>query len=99
DLARAKQPDLMITDVLMPVMDGYELVRQLRADPATRRILVVFHTGHFGEPEGRNLAISAGVFEVLEKPASTEAILGLVERALASAAQGETPQVKLLTST
>ncbi|TMH87341.1 MAG: response regulator [Betaproteobacteria bacterium] len=33
DLARAERPDLVITDILMPTMDGYEFVQQLRADP------------------------------------------------------------------
>ena len=40
--ARAEHPDLVITDVLMPVMDGYEFVRQLRLDPATRGVPVLF---------------------------------------------------------
>ena len=39
---RAERPDLVITDVLMPVMDGYEFVRQMRLDPATSGIPVVF---------------------------------------------------------
>ena len=41
---QAEHPDLVITDVLMPVMDGYEFVRQLRLDPATSRIPVLFYT-------------------------------------------------------
>ena len=58
---RAERPDLVITDVLMPVMDGYGLVRQLRLDPATSAIPVVFCTAHYGEREARALALASGV--------------------------------------
>src|SRR6476661_7399796 len=43
-LAKTEKIDLVITDVLMPVMDGYEFVRLLRLDPTTSAIPVVFHT-------------------------------------------------------
>jgi len=81
-VARAEHPDLLITDVLMPVMDGYELVRQLRIDPATREIPVVFYTAHYGEREARALALSTGVSEILTKPVEAEEVLRIVDRIL-----------------
>jgi PAS domain S-box-containing protein len=80
--AQAEHPDLVITDVLMPVMDGYELVRQLRLDPATRGIPVVFYTAHYGEREARALALSSGVSYVLTKPAQSQEVLAIVSRVL-----------------
>src|SRR4051794_36564193 len=71
-LARAERPDLVITDVLMPVMDGYELVAQLRADPATASIPVAFYTAHYGQVEARELAAALGVSEVIMKPIDPE---------------------------
>ncbi|PYT16821.1 MAG: hypothetical protein DMG59_09320 [Acidobacteria bacterium] len=41
-IARTSAPDLIISDILMPAMDGYEFVRQLRGDPRTAKIPVVF---------------------------------------------------------
>lgn len=82
--ARAEPPDLVITDVLMPVMDGYEMVKELGGDPVTRNIPVVFWTAHYGEREARALALSGGVFDVLSKPADGKALLTIVERALSS---------------
>src|SRR4051812_46959373 len=73
-----EQPDLIITDVLMPVMDGYEFVRQLRLDLTTSRIPVVFYTAHFGEREARDLALSSGVSFVLTKPVEPEQVLTIV---------------------
>ena len=46
-VARAERPDLVICDVLMPTMDGYEFVRQLRADSAIAHITVIFYTAHY----------------------------------------------------
>src|SRR5215210_2924443 len=78
--ARAEHPDLVITDVLMPVMDGYELVKQLRLDPATCTIPVVFYTAHYGESEARALARSSGVSYVLTKPADPDEVLQIVSQ-------------------
>jgi CheY-like chemotaxis protein len=79
-VVHAEHPDLVITDVLMPVMDGYELVRQLRVDPATSGIPVVFYTAHYGEREARALALSSGVSFVLTKPIEPDEVLKIVGR-------------------
>ena len=60
-LARAEHPDLIIADILMPTMDGYELVRQLRADAAIAQTPVIFCTAHYLEHEARTLAQQCGV--------------------------------------
>jgi PAS domain S-box-containing protein len=89
--ARAERLDLVITDVLMPVMDGYELVRQLRLDPATSRIPVVFYTAHYGEREARALALSSGVADILTKPAESAEVLRVVGRVLSGKSEPQTP--------
>ncbi|MBX3027843.1 response regulator [bacterium] len=83
-LARARDthPDLVITDLLMPVMDGFELVRQLRGDPALAATPVVFYTAHYPEPAARALAAQCGVSQILAKPAEPEDILAAVADAL-----------------
>ena len=88
---RAEHPDLVITDVLMPVMDGYEFVRQLRLDPATSAIPVVFYTAHYGEREARALALSSGVSDVLTKPAESAEVLKIVGRVLAGESETAMP--------
>jgi PAS domain S-box-containing protein len=87
----AERPDLVITDVLMPVMDGYELVRQLRLDTATSGIPVVFYTAHYGEGEARALARAGGVADVLTKPAESSEVLRIVDRVLSGAAHTDRP--------
>jgi CheY-like chemotaxis protein len=86
----AGHPDLVITDVLMPAMDGYEFVRQLRLDPTTRAIPVVFYTAHYGAREARALALSSGVSYVLTKPATSEEVLTIVNRVLSGNSDGDT---------
>ena len=88
---QAERPDLVITDVLMPVMDGYEFIRQLRLHPTTSDIPVVFCTAHYGEREARALALSSGVSYILTKPAEAEDVLKIVGRALAGESQTGIP--------
>ncbi|ANQ84657.1 putative signaling protein [Azoarcus olearius] len=84
-LVREHHPDLVICDILMPTMDGYEFVRQLRADPDLAATEVMFYTANYHEPEARNLARTLGVGRILVKPSIPEDILEEIERALAQA--------------
>jgi PAS domain S-box-containing protein len=88
---QTEHPDLVITDVLMPVMDGYELVRRLRLDPKTSGTPVVFHTANYGAREARALALSTGVSYVLTKPAEPSEVLRIVQRVLSGELATGTP--------
>src|SRR5256885_12258381 len=79
---RAERPNLVITDILMPTMDGYEFVRHLRADPDLAPMPVIFYTATYSEPQARALADSCGVHIVLPKPSDPERILAAVNEAL-----------------
>jgi len=82
-VVRAEHPDLVFSDILMPTMDGYEFVRQLRADPSIADTEVVFYSAHYLEREAHNLAKDCGVSQVLMKPCEPEEILSVMDRALA----------------
>ncbi len=66
-LAREHQPDVVLLDVMMPGMDGYEVCRQLKQDPETRLIPVVFLTG-YGSREARLKGLEVGATDFLNKP-------------------------------
>ena len=82
---RAERPDLVITDILMPTMDGYEFVAHLRADPDLAPMPVIFYTATYSEPQAKALADSCGVRIVLPKPCDPERILAAVNEVLGTA--------------
>jgi signal transduction histidine kinase len=82
DVIRAESPDLVITDVHLPGVDGRELVRRLRADPGIRQPRVVFCTAADLVGEARELAASCGVFTVIANPAEPHDILSAITVAL-----------------
>ncbi len=84
--AKAERPELIVSDVLMPKMDGYELARRLRAEPETRGAGLIFYTAYFGQKDAKDLAQAHGVARVLEKPAENDVILRTVSEVLASRA-------------
>jgi len=81
-LVKAEHPDLVISDVLLPIMDGYGLVRLLHADPLTAQTPVIFYSAVFNEQEARELARDYGVARLLAKPAEPQAILDAVAEVL-----------------
>jgi signal transduction histidine kinase len=79
---RAARPDLVIADILMPTIDGFEFVRQVRADRAIAQTPVVFYSATYLEHAALALARECGVEHVLTKPARPREILGAVAAAL-----------------
>ena len=83
-LAERRLPDLVISDILMPTIDGSEFVRRLRAVAALARTPVIFYAPTYHEREARALADECGVTQVLTKPSQPEMILATVDAALVS---------------
>ena len=71
-------PDLILLDVMMPGMDGYEVCQRLKDDDATRTIPVVFVTG-LTDQEGQVRGRKVGAVGYLNKPVDAVAVLKMVE--------------------
>ena len=81
-LTLTERPDLVITDILMPAMDGYEFARRVRADPQLAGTRIMFYTATYLAEEVRQLAAGIGIAHLLTKPAEPEHILEVVGAAL-----------------
>ena len=77
---------LVISDVLMPVMDGIQFANSLHADPVIAHIPIIFYTATYRESEARMLAQRCGVATVLAKPAEPQRILDSVSAILGKSA-------------
>ncbi|MGK5064535.1 EAL domain-containing protein [Janthinobacterium sp. LB3P112] len=82
EILRTERPDLIISDILMPNMDGYEFVTRVRADPALTDVPIIFYTATYREQEAILLAQACGVRWVLPKPSDPELIVRTVNEAL-----------------
>ncbi|MBD2073537.1 response regulator [Phormidium sp. FACHB-592] len=77
EAARIQMPDLVLTDVMMPQVDGFELLRQLRLDPQTREIPILLLSARAGE-EAAIEGLEAGADDYLVKPFSARELLARV---------------------
>lgn len=82
ELARVELPDLIITEILMPNMDGFTLVRRLRAEPLLMSKPIIFHTANYDVSEIHRLARASGIQYILRKPAEPQEILRAVNASL-----------------
>ncbi len=82
--ARMAPPDLVISDLLMPVMDGYTLLRHWKADPRLGRVPFIVYTATYTEAEDERLALNLGADAFILKPAEPEAFLARLREVLSA---------------
>ncbi len=81
NMARAESPDLILMDMSLPVMDGWEAVRTLKDDPETQAIPVLGLSAHAMTPD-RDKAIKAGCDDYDTKPVDIKRLLGKIKALL-----------------
>ena len=81
EMARAKMPDLILMDIQMPVMDGFEAISILKADPVTKNIPIIALTA-FAMQGDREKCMDAGCSDYITKPLDTRAFVTTVKEYL-----------------
>ena len=81
EMAQAETPDLILMDMSLPVLDGWEATRRLKATPATRLIPVIALTAHAMVAD-RERSLEAGCDDFDTKPVEIERLLGKIARLL-----------------
>jgi CheY-like chemotaxis protein len=84
ELSRSFVPEVVLLDIGLPGIDGYEVVRHLRERPETRGALIVALTG-FGQETDRQRALAAGFDDHLVKPVDLETVTTVLRRRLGAA--------------
>lgn len=87
-MARRERPDLILMDMNMPELDGWEATRKLKADPATAGIPIIALTAHALSGD-RDRALAAGCVDYLTKPIELPLLLAQIEGILSTARHGE----------
>ncbi|TLN23860.1 response regulator, partial [bacterium] len=82
DRIELERPALIITDILMPLMDGYSLVHNLRKNPRTNQIPVIFISATYLTTEDKDFALNLGAVRFIEKPIDPEDFLLTVAEVL-----------------
>jgi diguanylate cyclase (GGDEF)-like protein/PAS domain S-box-containing protein len=88
-IMETERPDLVISDILMPNMDGYEFVSRMKANPETAEVPIIFYTATYREREAMAVAEACGVRWVLPKPSDPDVILKTVHEALGVVEDGK----------
>jgi CRP/FNR family cyclic AMP-dependent transcriptional regulator len=80
-LARERKPHLILCDVIMPVQDGYETIKQLKSDPVLSKIPFIFVTAS-AEKSEMSKGLELGAFAYIRKPFDGEELLSVVKQGL-----------------
>ena len=81
DMASTENPDLILLDMSLPVMDGWEAAKRLKGDPATQQVPIIALTAHAMAGD-REKSLEAGCDDYDTKPVDLKSLLGKMERLL-----------------
>ena len=81
ELAAARKPDVVVMDLSMPVMDGWEATKRIKADPALGHVLVIAVSGHATD-DGTRRAREAGADAICPKPCLPGEVLKMIRELL-----------------
>ena len=93
DIILKERPALIITDIMMPKLDGFGLVHRLRINPETRDIPVIFLTATYVALEDKAFALNIGATRFIEKPVNFEKFLGTIQELLTQGAPVNPPRM------
>lgn len=82
EMAHSSLPDLVITDVMMPVMDGFELCRQCKSDQTLKNVPIILYSSDYIDVQEQQLGLELGASRYLLKPSTPELLIGMVEEVL-----------------
>ncbi|MCK4619914.1 MAG: response regulator, partial [Desulfobacterales bacterium] len=89
ETARLHKPDLIISDALMPVMDGFQLCRKVKGDKDLNHILFVFYTAAYTEEKDEELALKMGADKFIRKPAEPDEFIKIVQSVIGDMGKGK----------
>jgi PAS domain S-box-containing protein len=89
--ARRMPPDIVISDLLMPVMDGYSLLRHWKADARLKAAPFIVYTATYTEPQDEELALNLGADAFIVKPLEPDAFIARLRQVLAETAGRQPP--------
>ena len=97
-MTRSQRPDCVVLDIMMPLIDGFSVCRQLKEDPETKRIPVVICTAK-NRKEDLVAAIRAGAEDYIIKPFTKDTVLGKIQKAVGSrSASGSSTTTRAVSS-
>ncbi len=82
EIARNNPPDIIISDILMPVMDGYSFCRECQKDSKLRTIPFIFYTATYTDKKDQEYALSLGAVRFILKPQEPQAFMAIIHNVI-----------------
>ncbi len=88
-IAKESPPDMIISDILMPVMDGFALCREWKKDEQLKKIPLIFYTATYTDPKDEKFALSLGAERFIIKPMEPDEFVSILKEVVAEGEAGK----------